>query len=300
MGTLDGRVVVITGAARGIGREHALLMAAEGARVVVNDLGGGPDGAGADESPACEVATEIRERGGDAVAHGGDVASTTGADDLIRSTLAAYGDLHVLVNNAGVLRDRTLVNMTDQDWDISLRVNLRGHFAPTRAAAAWWRDRAKSGDALVDRAVVNTSSESGVFANAGQTNYAAAKAGAAALVEVWHKELRRYGVRVNGILPRARTRLTENDHNQPKQGRFDRWHPGTVSPFVAYLATAACPVSGQVFVVGGGLVQRAAPWSLDPDWRLDKADRWEVTELAEAVGGLGTPVNVNRDTGYIR
>jgi NAD(P)-dependent dehydrogenase (short-subunit alcohol dehydrogenase family) len=218
---------------------------------------------------------------------------------LVKTAVAQFGDLHVLVNNAGILRDRTLANMTDDEWDVSVAVNLRGHFAPARAAARWWRDQAKSG-ATVTASMINTSSESGVFANAGQSNYAAAKAGVAALTEVWHKELGRYGVRVNAILPRARTRLTASEHNQPRDGRFDRWDPANIAPFVAYLATSACEISGQVFLVGGGLVQRAAPWSLDPAWRLESKERWTVAELADAVADVGLPANGERDTGLIR
>jgi NAD(P)-dependent dehydrogenase (short-subunit alcohol dehydrogenase family) len=292
---LDGRVVVVTGAGRGIGREHALLMAASGARVVVNDVSGVEGSVG----PAHLVVDEIRASGGEAVAAEGDVSSTADAERIIRTAIQEFGHLHCLVNNAGILRDRALVNTSDEEWDLAISVNLRGHFAPTRAAAKWWRERSKAGE-QVDAAVVNTSSESGVFGNAGQGNYVAAKAAVAALTEVWHKELSRYGVRVNAILPRARTRLTENDQIQPREGKFDFWHPANVSPFVTYLASDLCTISGQVFLVGGGLVQRAAPWTLDEAWKIERRDRWTVADLADAIAELGDPTNVGRDTGYVK
>ncbi|MEO5901833.1 MAG: SDR family NAD(P)-dependent oxidoreductase, partial [Ilumatobacteraceae bacterium] len=253
--SFEGKVFAITGAGRGIGREHALLLASRGAQLVVNDVGGGTDGVGGDSGPAHALAEEIVASGGIAVANTDDMADTDGANRLITTAIEAYGDLHGLINNAGIIRDRTLLNMTDDDWDLSLRVNLRATFAPARAAGNYWQIKSKAGD-MTGRAIVNTSSESGVFANAGQSNYAAAKAGVAALVEVWHKELARYGVRVNGILPRARTRLTESLMPGPKEGQFDSLDPGNISPFVAFLLSDECVFSGQVFVVGGGLVQR--------------------------------------------
>jgi NAD(P)-dependent dehydrogenase (short-subunit alcohol dehydrogenase family) len=218
---------------------------------------------------------------------------------MVGLAVETFGNLHGLVNNAGILRDRMLVNMSDEEWDVSLRVNLRGTFTATRAAARYWRGKSKGGEDLGRPAVVNTSSESGVFANAGQSNYAAAKAGVATLAEVWHKELSRLGVRVNAILPRARTRLTESLVGAAKEGRFDTWDPANVSPFVAYLLAADTAISGQVFLVGGGLVQRAVPWSLDPDWKLDNSERWEIGELAKAVADAGIPANTNRDTGAV-
>jgi NAD(P)-dependent dehydrogenase (short-subunit alcohol dehydrogenase family) len=298
--SLDGRVIIVTGAGRGIGREHALLLAAEGARVVVNDLGGSPDGSkDGDPSAAEEVVAAIAKSGGEAVASHDDVSDPEGAERIVQTALDSFGVLHGLVNNAGILRDRVLVNMTDADWDLSIQVNLRGTFLTTRAAARYWRERNKAGDDLGAPAVVNTSSESGVFSNAGQSNYAAAKAGVASLTEVWHKEFARFGVRVNAILPRARTRLTESMVGPSHEGRFDRWYPANVSPFVAYLLAADTAISGQVFLVGGGLVQRAAPWTLDPDWKLQKPERWTVDELAKAVVDAGVPTNTGRDTGGI-
>ncbi len=298
MGALDGRVIVVTGAGRGIGAEHVRLLAAEGAQLVVNDLGGSSDGSGADAGPAAALVAEIEAAGGHAVANTDDVADADGAQRLVDTAIEAFGDLHGLVNNAGVLRDRTLVSMTEDDWETSLRVNARGTFLPSRAAARYWRERSKAGHE-VHAAVVSTSSESGVFANAGQTNYAAAKAGVAAMTEVWHKEMRRYGVRFNAILPRARTRLTESMLKAPPEGVFDTWDPANVSPFVAYLLTAGCEIAGEVFLVGGGLVQRAAPWRLDASWKLDGDHRWSVTELAGAVDALGVPQDPDRDTGAV-
>ena len=208
MGALEGRVAIITGAGRGIGREHALLFAAEGARLVVNDLGGAIDGSGDDRSPAEQVVDEIRAMGGEAVSNSDDVASWDGAQRLVGAAVDAFGELHVLVNNAGNLRDRMLVNMSEEDWDAVIHVHLKGHFLPTRFAAAHWRERVKSGE-TVTAAIVNTSSTSGLLGNPGQTNYGAAKAGIAAFTVIAAQELARYGVRVNAIAPAARTRMTE-------------------------------------------------------------------------------------------
>ena len=298
MGTLQDRVVIVTGAGRGIGREHAMLFAREGAKVVVNDLGGGADGTGASESPAHEVVLEINHAGGQAVASTDDIATSGGGENLVKTALDNFGALHALVNNAGILRDRTLINMTDDDWETSVRVNLSGHFYPTRAAARYWREQSKAGNA-VDAAVVNTSSESGIFANAGQSNYAAAKAAVAALTEVWNKELGRYGVRVNAICPRAATRLTAQVGVQ-EAGTDTPWHPSHISPWVAHLISKDCAIAGQVFIVVGGLIQRAAPWSLDGSWKIDDRLHWEPQELAGRVKALGLPTNTGRDTGAIR
>jgi NAD(P)-dependent dehydrogenase (short-subunit alcohol dehydrogenase family) len=296
---LAGRVAIVTGAGRGIGREHAMLFAALGAGVVVNDLGGQQNGEGVSVAPASEVAAAITDAGGEAVAVTSDVSTSDGAEELVESAISAFGRLDVLVNNAGILRDRVIVNLDDADWDRSIQVNLRGHFMPLRAAARHWRHRSKSGE-TVAASVINTSSESGVFANAGQANYAAAKSAVATLTEVAGKELVSYGVRTNAILPRARTRLTERIAPQPRADRFDRWDPANVSPFVAYLATVSCPLNGQLFVVGGGLVQRVMPWSLDPDWKLEASGRWSVAALAAAVSDRGAPSDAGRLTGNIR
>ncbi|HZQ83877.1 MAG TPA: SDR family NAD(P)-dependent oxidoreductase, partial [Acidimicrobiales bacterium] len=208
MGSLDGRVAIITGAGRGIGREHALLFASEGAKVVVNDLGGAMDGSGDDRTAAEQVADEIKGLGGEAVANADNVADWEGGQRLINAAVEAFGDLHVLVNNAGILRDRVLVNMTEEEWDSVIHVHLKGHFVPSRWAAAYWREQSKAGKE-VKAAVVNTSSTSGLIGNAGQANYGAAKAGIGAFTIITAQELIRYGVRVNGIAPAARTRLTE-------------------------------------------------------------------------------------------
>src|SRR3712207_4681351 len=208
MGALDGRVAIITGAGRGIGREHALLFAAEGAKVVVNDLGGAMDGTGDDRTPAEQVVDEIKAIGGEAIANADNVADWEGGQRLINSAIETFGDLHVLVNNAGILRDRVLVNMTEEEWDAVIHVHLKGHFVPTRWAATYWRERFKAGNE-VKASVINTSSTSGLLGNPGQTNYGAAKAGIASFTIICAQELIRYGVRSNCIAPAARTRLTE-------------------------------------------------------------------------------------------
>jgi NAD(P)-dependent dehydrogenase (short-subunit alcohol dehydrogenase family) len=289
MGALEGRVAIITGAGRGIGREHALLFAREGAHVVVNDLGGTPDGTGADASPAEEVVAEIQAIGGEAVANHDDVADAEGADRLVQQAVDTFGALHVLVNNAGILRDRMVFSMTDEEWDAVIRVHLRGHFMPTRAAARYWRQRSKDGDPL-KASVVNTTSTSGLLSNPGQTNYGAAKTGIATFTEICQKELWRYGVRCNAIAPAARTRLTAplGGMGEAPETGFDRMAPENISPFVAYLATEDCPIGGKVFFVFGGTVQLFQPWTVvdtiatDGAWSLDglakEAAKWgEVT-----------------------
>lgn len=289
MGNLDQMVAVVTGAGRGIGREHALLLASRGASVVVNDLGGAQDGTGAESTPAEQVAAEIRAAGGRAVANTDDVADAAGAQRIVDTAVREFGRLDIVVNNAGILRDRMLVNLTDGDWDLVIRVNLRGTFLVTRAAANYWREQSKAGHDVC-ASVINTSSESGVFGNPGQANYAAAKAAVASLTQVASKELARYGVRVNAILPQARTRLTESafgDALAAKDGEFDRWDPANVSPFVAYLASPASQIT--VFVVGGSRVQRVRPWERDPDWTLRTEGRWTLSELEKAVAEAGIP-----------
>ena len=290
MGALEGRVAIITGAGRGLGREHALLFAAEGARVVVNDLGGAIDGSGDDRSAAEQVVDEIRASGGDAIANGDDVAAWDGAQRLVASAIETFGELHVLVNNAGILRDRMLVNMSEEDWDSVIHVHLKGHFLPTRFAAAHWREQAKEGKA-VNAAIVNTSSTSGLLGNPGQTNYGAAKAGIAAFTVIAAQELSRYGVRVNAIAPAARTRMTEQTPGlgdivaAPRDpGTFDVWNPANVAPLVAYLSTAECPLTGKVLFVQGGEVRVFQPWTRAAS--VDKKDRWTVEELAKQLPAL--------------
>jgi NAD(P)-dependent dehydrogenase (short-subunit alcohol dehydrogenase family) len=288
MGALDGRVAIITGAGRGLGREHALLFAAEGAKVVVNDLGGNPDGTGEDRSAAQAVVDEVVAAGGEAVANGDSVADWDGAQRLVRTAIDTFGDLHVLVNNAGILRDRVIVNMTEQEWDAVIAVHLKGHFCPTRMAAAYWREQAKAGTE-VRASIVHTSSTSGLLSNPGQANYGAAKSGIATLSQICAKELSRYGVRSNAVAPAARTRLTEATPGlgevvkAPAEG-FDVWDPGNVSPFVAYLATADCPITGETFLVQGGAVQRFRSWELAE--KIDKGGRWSVAELAAQAPSL--------------
>ncbi len=280
MGALDGRVAIITGAGRGIGREHALLFAKEGAKVVVNDVGAALDGAGSDETPARAVVEEIRADGGEAVANTDDITSAEGAENLVRTALESFGELHVLVNNAGILRDRMLVNMSDEEWDDVVRVHLRGHFMPLRAAARHWRALSKGG-APVAASVINTSSTSGLFGKVGQGNYGAAKAAIGTLSMIAQWELEAYGVRVNAICPAARTRLT------PGLGEsegFDIHDPANVSPFVAYLATADCPIAGRAFFVWGGAIHLFQPWSIID--RIESDHRWTVAELAEVAPRL--------------
>jgi len=283
MGALDGRVAIITGAGRGIGREHALLFAAEGAKVVVNDLGGGLHGEAESTTAAVQVVEEIRAFGGEAVANHDDVADWAGGERLIRAAVETYGDLHVLVNNAGILRDRVLVNLSEEDWDAVMRVHLKGHFVPSRHAAAYWRERAKEGHE-VRASIVNTSSTSGLLGNIGQSNYGAAKAGIAAFTVIIADELGRYGVRANAIAPAARTRMTEStpalvDAIAPPEdvGTFDQWNPANVSPLVAWLATEECDVSGKVFFVQGGVIRIFQNWTMTE--ALQKDDRFTIEEL---------------------
>lgn len=283
MGSLDGRVAIITGAGRGIGREHALLYAAEGAKVVVNDLGGNIDGTGEDRAPAQVVVDEIKAMGGEAVANIDNVADWEGAQRLINTAVETFGDLHVLVNNAGILRDRVLVNMTEQEWDAVIAVHLKGHFCPSRFAASYWREQSKAGKSLKG-SIINTSSTSGLLGNPGQTNYGAAKAGIAAFTIIAATELQRYGVRVNAIAPAARTRLTEQTPGfgdlikAPEDAsKFDVWDPANISPLVAYLGTENCPATGQVFMSQGGKIGLFKGWTMTET--IDKNDRWSVSEL---------------------
>ena len=283
MGALDGRVAIITGAGRGIGREHSLLFAQEGAKVVVNDLGGAIDGSGDDRSPAQQVVDEIKAAGGEAVANTDNVAEWEGGQRLINTAVEAFGDVNVLINNAGILRDRMLVSMEEAEWDSVIHVHLKGHFVPTHWAANHWREQSKAGKE-VNAAIVNTSSTSGLIGNPGQANYGAAKAGIAAFTVIAAQELQRYGVRVNAIAPAARTRMTEATPGlsdvvkaPTDTAKFDVWDPANVSPLVAYLASESCPATGKVFLVQGGKVQVFQPWTLTE--MIDKNDRWTVAEL---------------------
>jgi len=288
MGICDGRVVIVTGAGRGIGREEALLFAAEGAKVVVNDLGKEADGSGEMQPVAQQVVDDIVAMGGEAVANSDDVSDWEGAQRLINTAIETFGGLDTLVNNAGILRDRMLVNMTEDEWDAVIKVHLKGTFAPTRWAAAYWRERAKAGETNVAR-IVNTSSSSGLYANPGQTNYGAAKSGIATFTQIAAKELKNYGVLANAIAPGARTRMTEGlmaarGRPEPKPDEFDRSHPGNVAPLVVWLGSPACAVSGQVFNVSGGMVGVAEAWGRGPS--EDKGDRWAPSELTDIVPKL--------------
>ena len=286
-GICSGRVVIVTGAGRGIGRGHALEFGRQGAKVVVNDLGGGIDGTGSSTGPAGAVVDEIRAAGGEAVANGDDVADWKGAERLVRTAIDTYGRLDVLVNNAGILRDRMLFNMTEKEWDGVIQVHLKGTFAPAHFAAAHWRERSRAGED-VDARIVNTSSTSGIFGNVGQTNYGAAKAGIAAFTIIAAQELARYGVMVNAIAPGARTRMTENlggPRPDPEPGEFDQRAPENVAPLVVWLGSAESRgVTGQVFLVGGGRIGVARGWQRGP--MIDKGARWEPEELSEIVPSL--------------
>ncbi|MFL6023281.1 MAG: SDR family oxidoreductase [Marmoricola sp.] len=283
---LDGRVAIITGAGRGIGREHALLMANEGAAVVVNDLGGGNDGSGSDAGPAQEVVEEILAFGGRAVANTDSCATWDGARAMVQQAVDEFGRLDVLVNNAGILRDTFIASMTEDHYDAVIDVHLKGHFAMLHHAAAYWKDKSKAGE-QVAASVINTASASGTFMpNAGQTNYGAAKAGIAALTQVAADELGRYGVRVNAIAPVARTRLTLATPGmgalfaaEVGEGEFDMFGPQNIAPIVAYLATEKCPLTGQVFGVQGGAIQRLHGWSIGET--IESSAPWTLEELPE-------------------
>ncbi|MER6973730.1 SDR family oxidoreductase [Nocardioides sp. NPDC000445] len=286
MGSLDGRVAVVTGAGRGIGREHALLLAREGAAVVVNDLGGANDGAGSDAGPAQEVADEIKAAGGRAVANTDNIATWAGAQALVDQAVEKLGGLDIVVNNAGILRDAFVAGITEAQYDSVIDVHLKGHFAVLHHAAAYWKERSKAGE-QVAASVINTASASGTFAvNSGQANYGAAKAGIAAMTLVAAQELERYGVRVNAIAPVARTRLTLATPGmgalfaqEVPEGEFDAFSPANIAPIVAYLAQEKCPLSGQVLAVQGGAIQRLVGWTIeetietDGPWLVDDLER---------------------------
>ena len=278
----EGRVAVVTGAGRGIGREYALMLAAHGAKVVVNDVGAERDGSGRDTSPAATVAAAIRDAGGEAVVNGDDVSDWAGAKRLIDQAVDCFGRLDVLINNAGILRDRMLVNMSEAEWDAVIAVHLKGTFAPARHAAAYWRDLTKEQGRPVDARIINTSSSSGLFGNPGQTNYGAAKAGIAAFTIIAARELRRYGVTVNAIMPHAQTRMTEalrSLSDAQRAARDPRW----VAPIAVWLASAESrEVTGRVFEAGGGLLAVLEGWHRGPT--VAQID--DPTRLGPIVGDL--------------
>jgi NAD(P)-dependent dehydrogenase (short-subunit alcohol dehydrogenase family) len=288
-GICEGRVVIVTGAGRGIGRGHAIEFARQGAKVVVNDLGAEVDGSGAASGPAGEVVAEIRAAGGEAVADGEDVSDWDGAQRLVARAIDTFGGLDVVVNNAGILRDRMLVNMTIEEWDAVISVHLRGTFGPARAAAGYWRERDKAGETN-DARIINTSSSSGIYGNIGQTNYGAAKAGIAAFTVIAAKELARYGITVNAIAPAALTRMTENLGMGKRAAErdpdaFDADHPDNVAPLVVWLGSPESRgVTGRVFNVRGGEISVAEGWVAGP--AVDKGARWDPAELTEIIPDL--------------
>ena len=280
----SGRVAIVTGAGRGIGRAHALEFARQGARVVVNDLGAELDGSGGSTGPAGEVVDEIRAMGGEAVANGADVADFQATGDLVKQTLDHFGRLDVVVNNAGFLRDRMFVGTSEEEWDAVVRVHLKGHFCLSRHAAEHWRSQSKAG-ASVDARIINTSSGAGLQGSVGQSNYSAAKAGIATLTLIQAAELGRYGITSNAIAPAARTRMTEaifTDMAAPPEGQFDENAPENISPLVVWLGSSESrDVTGRVFEVKGGMIGISDGWRDGPT--VDKGSRWEPDEVGAAV-----------------
>src|ERR1035437_5626406 len=286
MGRLDGKVAIVTGAGRGIGREHALLLAREGAHVMVNDLGGDGRGEGADLTPAQQVAQEVEAFGVRSAVNGANVADWKSAEAMIAQAVDTFGRLDILVNNAGILRDKMSFNMEESDWDDVIRVHLKGHFAPSHHAAIYWRGRAKAGETVTGH-IINTSSEAGLYGNAGQANYSAAKAGIASMTWVLARELERYGITVNSISPRARTRMTEGLFGEMAKADkgFDEWDPRNVAQLVGFLASdEASDVTGQNFIVFGGNVW--ATGGFHPVGEIHRDSMWTPKELADAKGEL--------------
>ena len=288
-GICDGRVVIVTGSGRGLGRAHALELAHQGARVVVNDLGCELDGSGGGTGPAGEVVDEIRAGGGDAIANGDDVADFAGAARIVSTALDAFGQIDAVVNNAGFVRDRMFANAAEDEWDAVVRVHLKGHFAVARHAAAHWRDEAKAGQP-VDARIINTSSGAGILGSVGQAAYSAAKAGIATLTLVQAAELGRYGVTANALCPAARTRMTEGVFTEmmatpQTPDAFDAMAPENVSPLVAWLVSGqSAHVTGRMFEVEGGKIGIATGWQHGPT--VDKGDRWDAAELGPVVESL--------------
>ncbi len=295
----DGRVVIVTGAGRGIGKSHALEFARHGARVVVNDLGADVDGSGSSTGPAGEVVDQIRSMGGEAIANGDDVADWEGAQRVVNSAISAFGTLDVVVNNAGILRDRMIVNMTDAEWDAVIRVHLRGTFSMTHWAANYWRENAKAGKTN-DARIINTSSASGLYGNVGQTNYGAAKAGIASFSVIASLELARYGVTVNAIAPAALTRMTESvaalgfNVQDRDPNAFDVFAPENISPLAVWLGSPLSKeVTGRVFHVVGGKIDVVEGWHAGPT--IDKGARWDAEELNSVIPDLVAKARPNAD-----
>jgi NAD(P)-dependent dehydrogenase (short-subunit alcohol dehydrogenase family) len=287
MGLLDGQVAIVTGAGRGIGREEALLLAAEGAKVIVNDVGGTLTGTVEGEHPADDVVALIKQNGGDAAVNGDDIGTWAGGKNVVAQAVDTFGSLDILVNNAGIVRDKMSFNMEESDWDEVIRVHLKGHFASAHHAAVYWRDRAKSGEDVTGR-IINTSSEAGLYGSAGQVNYSAAKAGIASLTWTMARELERYGITVNAIAPRARTRMTEGvfaSSVKPDDGSFDTWDPKNVANLVAFLAAPeAADITGQIFVVfGANIYAMSTP---QPIGHITRDGPWSPQELIDAKGEL--------------
>ncbi|WGX96082.1 SDR family oxidoreductase [Nocardioides sp. L-11A] len=302
-GICSGRVAIVTGAGRGLGRAHALELARQGARVVVNDTGGDVHGTGADRAVADLVVEEIRALGGEAVANYADAADWEGAASIVSDALEAYGRLDSLVNNAGILRDRMFVNMSVEEWDDCIRGHLRTTFSCTKHAVAHWREESRAGRE-VDARVINTSSPSGLYGNLGQSNYGAAKAGIAAFTIITASELARYGITVNAIAPGARTRMTENlavldGATTDADGGFDEMAPENVSPLIAFLASSrSAGITGRVFNVWGGRVSVAEGWAAGPG--EDKGARWTVDELTYSLPAFVSDAAPNADTWGVR
>ncbi len=296
-GICQDRVVIVTGGGRGIGRGHALEFARQGAKVVVNDLGAEVDGSGSSPGPAGEVVDAIRAMGGEAVANGDDVSDYDAAGRIVQTAIDTFGTLDVLVNNAGILRDRMLINMIPQEWDDVIRVHLRGTYSTSQHASAYWRERSKSGESN-DARIINTTSPSGVYGNAGQTNYGAAKAGIAAFSIIAAMELGRYGVTVNCISPGALTRMTETmgmgGRDEPPAEAFDALAADNVAPLVVWLGSSESKsVTGRVFAVGGGRITVLEGWNEGPV--ADKGARWEAAELGDVVPDLVKRAAPNAD-----
>ncbi|CUR58352.1 Short-chain dehydrogenase/reductase SDR [metagenome] len=294
MGLCDGRVVIVTGGGRGIGRGEALAFAREGASVVVNDIGAARDGTGEDLTPAKEVAEEINDLGGLAIANTDDISDYEGAGRVVQAAIDHFGGLDVVVNNAGIIRDRMLVNMSIDEWDAVIRVHLRGTFCVTRHAASYWRDRSKAGDD-VDARIINTSSSSGIYGAVGQSNYGAAKAGIAAFTVISAMELARYGVTANAIAPFAKTRMTEDLTYLPEgDGALDPIDPAHAAPLVVWLgSTQSRAVTGRVFNIHGGELNIAEGWVAGPSEKRESA--WDASEFSEIIPRLLADARPNSD-----